>query len=428
MGILLKQIKNWFTGNFLGYVEVLTVEVSNLSDQEWFVDLTVETDHEYYLLNENNVWFKSHNCDDVVSEQTAWSKTERNSINEWYLAGLRSRLFPTPQGAEIIVNTRWHMEDLSGYITQVDETSKRPWKIFSVPAILDTKAAGMLNTFQSNDSRANDILFKEGSSFWPQFQPLGGLEEKRESLLKTEPHKWHALYLQNPVPQEGGIVKYEDWQDWNKKDRDGNLRPPQVKSVIVSMDTAFSTSDHADYSAIEVWGVFNLEVGPSMAIPCLILLWAEKGKWEFDELRMKALSLYKDERWPTPDMFVIEKKASGQSLIQVLRNQIPIWEYTPDKDKRSRLFACTPYFKQGRIFTPLAKEWAQQVVDEVCNFPSAPNDDLVDACSQAILFFKDNQDIYLDDDGFAFRDEDEDDDVSKHKKRTYWSALSGTTH
>ena len=93
------------------------------------------------------------------------------------------------------------------------------------------------------------------------------------------------------------------------------------------------------------------------------------------------------------------------------------------------MFACTPYFKQGRIFAPLGKEWAQQVVDEVCNFPSAPNDDLVDACSQAILFFKDNQDIYLDDDGFAFRgDEDDLEGMSTPKKRTYWSALSTTAH
>ena len=363
--------------------------------------------------------------DDALSEQTAWSSIERNRLNKWYIAGLRSRLFPTPQGAELIINTRWHMDDLSAYTLKVDANSVRPWNVISFPAILTKEAAEMYNKFPSNDQRGSRV-FKEGDSFWPEFHPLENLLSTKESLMITNPSQWNALYMQSPVPEEGGIVKYDDWENWDKRDNQGNLRPPEIKSVIVSMDTAFSTSEQADFSAIEVWGVFNLSLGPGLAVPSLILLWAEKGKWEFDELRMKAISLYNDERWPTPDMYVIEKKASGQSLIQVLRNQLPIWEYTPDKDKRSRLFACTPYFRQGRIYAPMEKEWAMEVVDEVCNFPSAPNDDLVDACSQAILFFKDNQDIYLDDDGFAFQGDGDLEGPSKHKKRTLWSVLSGT--
>lgn len=356
-------------------------------------------------------------CDDVLSEQTAFSKTERENINQWYLAGLRSRLTPTPQGAEIIVNTRWHMEDLSAYLLEVDEGTDRPWNVISFPAILDKKGADLLNQLSHKYG-----VFKEGDSFWPQFQPLEGLLEKKQALLKTEPHKWHALYMQTPTGEEGNIIKYEEWKDWNQKDESGKLVPPYVHSVMVSMDTAFSTSDSADYSAITVWGVFY----DNKSTPCMCLLHAEKGKWEFDQLCAKAREMYESPKWPTPDVFVVEKKASGQSLIQVMRSQLPVYEYLPDRDKRTRLYAASMFFKQGRIYAPFSYDWATMVREEVCNFPNARNDDLTDATSQAILWFKDNGEIFTDEDGYAWEDEEDDfDKYRRSSRKTYWSAMSG---
>lgn len=352
-------------------------------------------------------------CDDVLSEQTAFSKAERESINNWYLGGLRSRLTPTPQGAEIIVNTRWHMEDLSAYLLEVDQSSDRPWTVVSFPAILDKAGAELLNKLAPK----YNTEFKEGDSFWPQFQPLEGLLEKRDALLKTEPHKWHALYMQSPTGEEGNIIKYEDWENWDQKDLEGNVVPPYVHSVMVSMDTAFSTSEKADYSAITVWGVFFNKQGT----PCLCLLHAEKGKWEFSELCQKAKEVYQSPNWPTPDFFVIEKKASGQSLLQVMSSQLPVVEYVPDKDKKSRLFAASVFFKQGRIYAPFAYNWASMVREEVCNFPNAKNDDLTDTVSQAILWFKDNGEIFTDDEGFAWDGEEEYNEAPR--RRTYWSSL-----
>ena len=74
------------------------------------------------------------------------------------------------------------------------------------------------------------------------------------------------------------------------------------------------------------------------------------------------------------------KKASGQSLIQDMRRAgLPVLEYTPDKDKTSRLNAITPLFESGRIFLPAYKQWADELQEEVTTFPYAPHDDQVDA-------------------------------------------------
>ena len=63
--------------------------------------------------------------DDPISEQDAFSKTRREQLNEWYASGLRTRLMPG--GKVVLVMTRWHENDLAGYLlkaTRVFTTSR----------------------------------------------------------------------------------------------------------------------------------------------------------------------------------------------------------------------------------------------------------------------------------------------------------------
>ena len=174
-------------------------------------------------------------CDDVVSEQTAYSVVERRGINAWYVPGLRTRLLPN--GSEIIVNTRWHTEDLSGYLENNDKKGKRPWNIIKIPAILDKEGAKLLG-------------LKEGDSFWPEFQPIEFLKERQEDPSMT-PSKWSSLYMQEPIPEEGSIFKESDFCLWT------GSKPPGIDFIVLSLDTAYSVKTSADFSAYSVWGVFQ---------------------------------------------------------------------------------------------------------------------------------------------------------------------------
>ena len=339
-------------------------------------------------------------CDDVVSEQTAFSKLERDKINRWYVPGLQSRLLPN--GAEVIVNTRWNIEDLSGYLVKVDSTSRRPWKVVSVPALLDDESSALLN-------------LPIGESFWPEFWPTSVLLEKKASDGMSK-QVWAAMYMQNPIPDEGGIINEKDikWWDYEK--------PPELAYLLISLDTAFSTSQRADFSAITVWGIFKMTQTDHRGIERFsnnaILVEAEQGKWEFPELCQKVDDFNKKY---FPDIILIEKKASGQSLIQELkRRAFPIREYNPDRDKVMRLTAASPFFEAHKIWFPKRK-WANEVVDQIISFPHVPHDDFVDTTSQAILWLRDAR--QLGNDGYSIDEEDEDD---KPKKRvTYWSKLVG---
>lgn len=345
-------------------------------------------------------------CDDVITEQT--TESMRKEINSWYRKGLRTRLLP--RGAEIIINTRWFVEDLSGFMLKIDQKSERPWDLVSIPALLTKDASTMLR----NGLPVEDQRFMPDTSYWPEFWPTKLLLEKRST---TPPSEWQALYMQNPISEEGGIVKKANFQIWEDD------KPPKCHYVIISMDTAFSTKDAADFSAYSVWGGFYNEFkgfdAKNIAQDCLILLSAGRGRWDFAELCNKAQEL--NSRY-TPDFFIIEDRASGQSLIQEMRKRnLPIMAYMPEKDKLFRLQACTPFFQANRVWIPKNKSWASDLVDEVIAFPKAPHDDYTDTVSQAVLWMRDN--FKVDNDAYANGREE---NAYTREKKTYWSSLTSS--
>ncbi len=312
--------------------------------------------------------------DDPVSEQDALSPTALDNIYEWYTSGPRQRL--QPGGSIIIVMTRWSIRDLTAKVLQKQaEGGADQWEVVEFPAI-----------FPDTDN----VL-------WPEFWGRDELEGVRASIPVS---KWNAQYLQNPTAEEGAIIKREWWNIWESDD------PPPCDYIIQSYDTAFTKSERADYSAITTWGVFYPDEAEE---PAIILLDAEKGRWEFPELKDAALRLYGEY---DPDMVLIEQKASGTPLTHELRKMgIPVSAFTPGRgaDKFSRMNACSPVFESGVVWCPEAR-WSEEVIEECAAFPNGEHDDLADSMTQAILRFRQG--------GFIrTRADYEDDDIHAYRRR-----------
>ena len=293
--------------------------------------------------------------DDPHSEQDAMSEQALENAYEWYTSGPRQRLQP---GASIVlVMTRWSTKDLTAQLLKAQKEVKGDqWDVVEFPAILD----------HGPDKK---------EPVWPQYWKLDELEKVQATLPVS---KWNAQWMQNPTSEEGAIIKREWWKKW-KHDWIPNLH-----YVIQSYDTAFLKKETADFSAITTWGLFYPDIDSPLN---LMLLDAVKDRFEFPELRRKALEQYK--YWQ-PEMVIVEAKASGLPLTYELRKMdIPVINFTPSKgnDKHVRVNSCAPVFESGMVWAPQQK-FAEEVIEECAAFPHGDHDDLVDSMTQAVMRFR----------------------------------------
>ena len=300
--------------------------------------------------------------DDPHSEQDALSTTAFDNAYEWYTSGPRQRL--QPGGAIVIVMTRWGTKDLTGRL--IDAQAKEPkadqWEVIEFPAILPSN-----------------------KPIWPEYWDIETLQTTKASLTEQ---KWQAQWQQKPTSEEGSIIKREWWKVWDEKE------VPDLIHVIQSYDTAFSKKETADYSAITTWGVFS---HPRKNRPQIILLDADRGRWEFTELKKHAIDKYKF--WE-PETVIVEAKASGLPLTDELRSAgIPVVNYTPSRgqDKHVRVNSVAPLFESGQVWVP-DERWTEDVIEECAAFPFGDHDDYVDSTTQALMRYRQGNFIQLPDD------------------------------
>ena len=169
---------------------------------------------------------------------------------------------------------------------------------------------------------------------------------------------------------------------------------PQLLTVVVSMDTAFTDKTENDRTACTVWGVFTYQ-GTTNAM--LLDCWADRVN--YPELRTKAREAWKTKYSDElPSVFLMEDKGSGISLRQELISEgIPVTPYNPGRaDKVQRAHTASPIFKDGFIWLPESKKnagkpmtWTDDMMEELTMFPRADHDDYVDTVSQAVNYMRD---------------------------------------
>lgn len=284
--------------------------------------------------------------------EEAASKTIRDKVWEWYRSTLRTRL--APGGAIVLVMTRWHEDDLAGRLLEEAQADGEQWEVISLPA-------------QAED---HDILGRQpGEWLWPERFPPHEYEKTKKAVGSK---LWAALFQQRPSPEEGGLLKRGWWKFCRQA-------PAKFDEVIQSWDCTFKDASTSDYVVGQVWGRVAADkylldqVRARMDLPATLTA-------------IRTLTA----KWPQANAKLIEDKANGPAVIQMLQREIPgLIAVNPEGGKVVRAAAVSPDIEAGNVYLPdpSIAPWVHDFIEECAAFPNGANDDQVDACTQALTRF-----------------------------------------
>jgi predicted phage terminase large subunit-like protein len=329
-----------------------------------------------------------HNEQDIISGNL----DVFDKAYEWFTFGARTRLMPG--GRIAIVQTRWHLDDLTGRVVRdmsQNELADK-YEVVEFPAILEVESE-----VPDPKNRLLTVHKTIEKPLWPEFFDLDALYRTKASMPVFQ---WNAQFQQKPTAEEAAMVKREWWKEWPHED------PPSCEYIIMTLDAAAEKNNRADFTALTTWGVFFHEEENCY---CIILLNSIKRRLEFPELKELAWEQYNE--WE-PDAFIVEKKSSGTPLYQEMRRSgLMVQEYTPHRgsgDKTARLNSVADIVRSGLVWVPQTR-WAEELVEEVAGFPFMSNDDLVDTTIMALMRFRQG--------GFISLPTDEAESESLYKRR-----------
>ena len=301
--------------------------------------------------------------DDPQNPAMANSDAERQSTIDFFRGTLQTRLNNPRKGAFIIIMQRLHENDLSGYVLSEG--------LGYIHLCLPAEAPERVTV--SFPKSGKTIVREEGDIRNPgRFDKavLSGLKKSLGSL------QYAGQFQQIPAPAEGVIFKRE-WM--NNPFQTKSL--PYLSVIIQTWDMAFTKSE----GSAKVAGLVLGRAGSRIYILDCI-----NDKMNFVEsvAAVRRLSA----KWPKARAKVVENKANGPAIVNLLEKEIPgMVEFNPKGSKDERAISVTPYFEAGNIWFPDAAEapWVEDLIRDLLIFPKGVYKDTTDALVQGILYLMD---------------------------------------
>ncbi len=286
--------------------------------------------------------------DPIRSREDADSETVRDKIWDWYKSDLYTRL--KPGGRIVLIQTRWHEDDLAGRLLADMQAGGDRWEVISLPALAE-----------ENDALGRSV----GQPLWPEWEDAANLERKRRAV---GPRDWSALYQQRPAPEDGDYFKVEWLKPYDKAPDRATLR------VYGGSDYAV-TADGGDFTVHAVVGLDPL------GRMYLLDLWRKQAASDiWVEAFCDLIQEWKPIGWaeehgqiksgvgPFIDRRQRERKA------YVFREQFPT-----RGDKAVRAQSIRGRMAQEGLYVPINAPWYPALRSELLSFPAGKHDDQVDA-------------------------------------------------
>lgn len=294
--------------------------------------------------------------DPVKGRAEADSETVQNSTWNAYQDDLLTRL--VPGGWQVIIQTRWNENDLSGRILPAD------WAGESGDILCRDGNVWHVICLQAQCEREDDPLGREiGEYLWPEW-----FSAEHFAPFKRVTRTWNALYQQIPASETGDYF-VRDWFKYYD-------RLPKHLNIYGASDYAVTEGggDSTEH------GVFGVDPNGDIYV---VDWW--HGKTSSDvwiEFQLDFIRQYKPILW-TGEAGPIAKSVTP-FLLQRMKDRRDYCrlEWLPsvhDKPTRARAFQALA--ASGKVYLPANREFATRLLRQLTRFPAGAEDDAVDTCS-----------------------------------------------
>lgn len=282
--------------------------------------------------------------DPIKTRQEADSERVRQTQWDWYINDFLTRL--KPGARQIVIQTRWHEDDLGGRI--LEREAKR-WKVVKLPMLAV--------------SDADPLGRKAGERLWPEW-----FTDEMVMTARLDTRAWNALYQQEPVPDEGDYFKKENFGEYDMY--------PAGLHVYGASDYAV-TEGGGDFTE---HGIFGMDHSGN---PYVLDWW--RGQKQADVWIDSQCDLIR--QWK-PLVWFGEGGPIRRAIEPFLhkrmtdRNAYCRLEWLPsisDKEIRARSIQALASIKT--VSFPRTAPWKADVMKQLLQFPSGKYDDAVDVFS-----------------------------------------------
>lgn len=286
--------------------------------------------------------------DPVGSKEDAYSEIAREHNWNWFNFDFRTRL--KPGAAVVIIQTRWHEDDLSGRILAKEGGE---WTVINIPLIaLENDPIGRL----------------PGEILWPSY-----FNDKLVADAKKDDDVFNCLYQQNPIPETGDFFKRE-WLDgygYNSyAELPGNLR------YYCGSDHAVRTEEVNDPSLLLTVGVDSSD--DIWVLPNV--LWDKVDTGAQVDWMLATMKQYRPQAWYAGKDHI--SGSIGPFLFKRMR-ETRIYTYVhelPNHNRRKRelAMAIQGRMKMGKVHWPHFAEWWPRARREMLSFDAGKHDEWPD--------------------------------------------------
>lgn len=320
--------------------------------------------------------------DAIKGVDEARSDLLREQLWDWWEGTVMQRI--EPDTTVIVIGTRYHEDDLIG-------------------RMLQASAAGTGLKFEEVSLRAmaeaDDPIGREpGTGLWTDHPLAGGKVWGQEYYDKKKAsvsaYVWHATFQQRPSPPKGNKVDPAWWRTILPQDL-----PVHFDQEAQSWDLALDAEKKSDsYHA----GLVGSRAGANIYLRAgyhrhgKIAAGIDPATNDAEDTVISQIRVW-NVRYPGAQTKLVERAIAGPMLINTLQYEIPGMTPWPPKgarkgSKEANLDACSPTIRSGNVYIVLnpdgsMPQWASEFIEELRQFPNAPNDDYVDTFSQLMAFF-----------------------------------------